>query len=130
MIMVTSSIDQEQMKAIEAGADDFIPKPFDQDELLARVRSLLRIKRYHDTIKAQAAELAELNRTLEERVQAQVERARAPRAAAALPVAAARRRDRLGGRRADPRSHRREITVFFATCAASPPSRRRPSPKR
>jgi adenylate cyclase len=40
---------------------------------LTRVRSLLRIKRYHDTIKAQAAELQELNRTLEERVQRQVE---------------------------------------------------------
>jgi DNA-binding response OmpR family regulator len=68
VIMVTSSIGQEKTKAIEAGADDFIPKPFNHDELLTRVRSLLRIKRYHDTIKAQAAELAELNRTLEERV--------------------------------------------------------------
>ena len=45
------------MAAIEAGADDFIAKPFDQAELLARVRSLLRIKQYHDTIEAQAAEL-------------------------------------------------------------------------
>ena len=65
VIMVTSSIGQEKKMAIEAGADDFIPKPLDHDELLARVRSLLRIKRYHDTIK-------ELNRTLEERVEAQV----------------------------------------------------------
>jgi DNA-binding response OmpR family regulator len=73
VIMVTSSIGQEKTKAIEAGADDFIPKPFNHDELLTRVRSLLRIKRYHDTIKAQAAELAELNRTLEERVSRQVE---------------------------------------------------------
>ena len=72
VIMVTSSVGQEKTKAIEAGADDFIAKPFNQDELLARVRSLVRIKRYHDTIKAQAAELAELNRTLEERVQTQV----------------------------------------------------------
>ena len=73
VIMVTSSIGQEKTKAIEAGADDFIPKPFNHDELLTRVRSLLRIKRYHDTIKTQAAELAELNRTLEERVHSQVE---------------------------------------------------------
>jgi adenylate cyclase len=73
VIMVTSSIGREKVKAIEAGADDFILKPFDNHELLTRVRSLLRIKRYHDTIKAQAAELQELNRTLEERVQRQVE---------------------------------------------------------
>ena len=73
VIMVTSSIGQEKTKAIAAGADDFIPKPFNHEELLTRVRSLLRIKRYHDTIKAQAAELAELNRTLEERVHSQVE---------------------------------------------------------
>jgi adenylate cyclase len=68
VIMVTSSLGQEKTLAIEAGADDFIPKPSNHDELLARVRSLLRIKRYHDTIKAQAAELAALNRTLAERV--------------------------------------------------------------
>ncbi len=81
VIMVTSSIGQEKTKAIEAGADDFIPKPFNHDELLTRVRSLLRIKRYHDTIKAQAAELAELNRTLESRAQngRQIEELRASR---------------------------------------------------
>jgi adenylate cyclase len=73
VIMVTSSIGPEKTKAIEAGADDFVPKPFNHDELLTRVRSLLRIKRYHDTIKAQAAELSDLNRTLEERVTSQVE---------------------------------------------------------
>src|ERR687888_786696 len=73
VIMVTSSIGPEKTKAIEAGADDFIPKPFNHDELLTRVKSLLRIKRYHDTIKAQAAELRELNQTLEERVKSQVE---------------------------------------------------------
>ena len=38
------------------------PSRFDQAELLAAVRSLLRIKRYHDTIEGQAAELAEWNR--------------------------------------------------------------------
>ena len=58
--MITASGDEQKLAAIEAGADDFIPKPFDQAELLARVRSLLRIKRYHDTIETQAAELAEL----------------------------------------------------------------------
>ncbi len=73
VVMITASGDQEKVLAIEAGADDFIAKPFDQAELLARVASLLRVKHYHDTIERQAAELAEWNRELEERVAAQVE---------------------------------------------------------
>jgi adenylate cyclase len=72
VVMVTAST-TEKTKAIQAGADDLIGKPFDQDELLARVRSLLRIKRFHDTIRTQAAELTDLNRTLEERVDSQVQ---------------------------------------------------------
>ena len=72
VVMITASGDQERLLAISAGADDFVTKPFDQAELVARVRSLLRIKRYHDTIEGQAAELAEWNRTLEQRVQEQV----------------------------------------------------------
>jgi adenylate cyclase len=72
VVMITASGEQEKVAAIEAGADDFIAKPFEQSELLARVRSLLRIKRYHDTIEAQAAELADWNRQLERRVEEQV----------------------------------------------------------
>jgi adenylate cyclase len=66
VVMITASGEQEKVSAIEAGADDFIPKPFNQAELLARVKSLVRIKRYQD-------ELAEWNRTLEERVREQVD---------------------------------------------------------
>jgi adenylate cyclase len=73
VVMITASGDQEKLRAIEVGADDFVTKPFDQAELLARVGSLVRIKRYHDTIEGQAAELAEWSRTLEQRVQQQVE---------------------------------------------------------
>jgi class 3 adenylate cyclase len=71
--MITASGDQEKLHAIEAGADDFVAKPFDRAELLARARSLVRIKRYHDTIERQAAELAGWNRELEQRVQSQVD---------------------------------------------------------
>ena len=73
VIMLTASEGSEKTRSIEAGADDFIPKPFNRDELLTRIRSLLRIKRYHDTIKAQAVELRDLNLTLEKRVRAQLD---------------------------------------------------------
>jgi class 3 adenylate cyclase len=73
VVMVTSSDSEIRVDAITAGADDFVAKPFNQQELLARVRSLVRIKRYHDTIEAQRAELAEWNKTLAARVESQVE---------------------------------------------------------
>jgi DNA-binding response OmpR family regulator len=114
VIMVTSSAGEEKTKAIEAGADDFITKPFNHAELLTRVRSLLRIKRYHDTIKEQAAELRDLNRTLEERVQAQVEelerlgrlrRFLSPQLAQALVSS---------GDDSILQSHRRQVAMLFA----------------
>jgi class 3 adenylate cyclase/CheY-like chemotaxis protein len=73
VVMVTASGSEQKLRAIEAGADDFVTKPFEQAELLARVRSLVRLKRYHDTIEAQAAELADWNRELEAKVADQVE---------------------------------------------------------
>jgi class 3 adenylate cyclase/CheY-like chemotaxis protein len=73
VIMITAFGGEEKIRAIESGADDFVNKPFDQAELLARVRSLVRVKRYHDTIENQAAELARWNRELERRVQDQIE---------------------------------------------------------
>ncbi|UCE63457.1 MAG: hybrid sensor histidine kinase/response regulator [Nitrospirota bacterium] len=59
---------QEKVKGIEAGADDFLSKPINKAELLARVRSLLRIKELHDMAQSQAAHLAEWNRELEMRL--------------------------------------------------------------
>lgn len=72
VLMITAGGGQQKVEALGAGADDFIAKPFDRGELLARVRSLLRIARYQETVVAQAAELARLNRTLEDRIAAQV----------------------------------------------------------
>ncbi len=59
IVTITASGGEEKRESLEAGADDFIPKPFDKTELLARVRSLLRLKTYHDTIERQKDELAE-----------------------------------------------------------------------
>ncbi len=57
IVMVTASGNAERVQALEAGADDFMAKPIDQVELVARVRSLLRLKQYHDTIERQRGEL-------------------------------------------------------------------------
>jgi adenylate cyclase len=73
VIMITASGDQEKLKALDAGADDFVMKPFDRAELTAKIRSLLRIKEYQDQINTQKVQLEELNRTLEQRVAEQVQ---------------------------------------------------------
>ena len=114
VVMVTA-LDpaQERVKGLEAGADDFLSKPINQPELLARVRSLLRIKEFHDQVQAQAHELANWNRTLELRVaegvrqiehMGQLKRFLSPQIAELIVNSATD----------DPlKSHRREITVVF-----------------
>jgi DNA-binding response OmpR family regulator len=73
VVMVTAlDPSQERTKGIEAGADDFLGKPVNQQELLARVSSLLRVKEYYDTTQDQKAELAEWNKKLESRVEEQL----------------------------------------------------------
>lgn len=73
VVMVTASGTQQRLRALEVGADDFITKPFDQAELIARVRSLARVKRLHTTVVEQATALERWNAELESRVAAQVE---------------------------------------------------------
>jgi class 3 adenylate cyclase/CheY-like chemotaxis protein len=113
VIMITASGSQERIRATESGADDFVVKPFDQAELLARLRSLMRIKRYHDTIEAQAAELAGWNRELEARVAEQVQHidriSRLKRFLSPQVVELVT----ASGDESFLESHRREITVVF-----------------
>ena len=113
VIMLTASEGAEKTRSIEAGADDFITKPFNRDELLTRIRSLLRIKRYHDTIKSQAVELRDLNLTLEKRVRTQLEqlerlqrlrRFLSPQLADAIVSS---------GDESILRSHRRQVAMIF-----------------
>ena len=114
-IVLVTALDPatERAKGLEAGADDFLGKPVNQAELLARVKSLLRIKTLYDEVRRQKAELAEWNRSLEQRVAdgvrelervGRLKRFFSPQLAEAI----------VGGGADDPlKSHRREITVVF-----------------
>lgn len=67
IVMVTALREREhRLRALEAGADDFISKPVDQTELFLRVKSLLRIKTYHDDLRRSYSELEEMNARLRE----------------------------------------------------------------
>jgi adenylate cyclase len=111
VVMITASGSEQRLAALESGADDFVTKPFDQSELLARVKSLARIKRYHDTIRQQADELAEWNAELETRVARQVaELERTNRLRHFLSPQLA---DLVVGDESLLGSHRREIVVLF-----------------
>ena len=114
VVMITAlDAPEERVKGIEAGADDFLSKPVNPPELLARVRSLLRIRRLYETVQRQAQQLAAWNRTLEARVGEQVahveklqrlKRFFSPQLAELI----------LAGGADDPlESHRRDITVVF-----------------
>jgi class 3 adenylate cyclase/CheY-like chemotaxis protein len=111
ILMVTASGDRDKVNALELGVDDFIAKPFDNAELLARVRSLLRIHSYREKIEAQSAELADLNRTLESRVSEQVDEiARISRLKRFLSPQVT---EVILSDEVLLESHRREITVVF-----------------
>ena len=114
VIMVTA-LDpaSERVKGIEAGADDFLSKPISQPELLARVKSLLRVKSLQERVLHQAEELSAWNSRLEERVReqvAQIERLSRLKRFVSPKIGELI----LAGDVEDPlQTHRREITVVF-----------------
>jgi class 3 adenylate cyclase/CheY-like chemotaxis protein len=111
VVMITASGSEQRLVALQSGADDFVMKPFDQAELLARVASLARIKRYHDTVLRQADELAQWNTELENRVAQQLEELeRASRLRRFLSPQLA---ELVVGDENLLQSHRREIVVVF-----------------
>jgi class 3 adenylate cyclase len=106
-VILVTSLDplQERVNGIDAGADDFLSKPVNWDELFARVRSLLRIKRLQDEVKS-------WNAKLEERVReqvAQLEQLGRLKRFFSRPVAEAI----VAGGEDILEPHRREITAVF-----------------
>ncbi|HZN52500.1 MAG TPA: response regulator [Methylomirabilota bacterium] len=114
IVLVTAMTEAKDIVAgLEAGADEYLTKPVDHAALSARVRSMLRIKALHDTVTAQADEIARWNATLERRVAdqvSQIEQMSRLKRFFSPPLADAI----LAGGAADPlRPHRREISVVF-----------------
>ena len=69
VIITALDSEDEKLNAFEAGADDFIIKPYSSIVLLARVRSLLRIKKLHDDVESRNRLLRQvLNRYVAEDV--------------------------------------------------------------
>jgi len=73
-VIMISAVDEVDsvIRCIGAGADDYLSKPFNPTLLRARVGASLERKQLHDQVVAQAADLAEWNRTLEKRVSDQL----------------------------------------------------------
>jgi adenylate cyclase len=121
IIMVTARAESKDVvAALDAGGDEYLTKPVDHAALIARVKSMLRIKSLHDTVQAQtrrlegqAGELADWNQRLERRVAeqlAELDRVRrlkrffSPQLAELI----------VAGGTEDPlKTHRREVTVVF-----------------
>ena len=114
-VLMISALDEMQsvVRCIQLGAEDYLSKPFDPVLLQARIGACLEKKRLRDQEVRHVQELAEWNRTLEQRVQEQVgqverlgrlKRFFSPQLAELI----------VGGGADDPlRTHRREITVVF-----------------
>jgi adenylate cyclase len=116
VILVTAKADtRDVVTGLEAGGDDYLTKPFEQAALVARVRSMLRIKELHDKVQAQSEQLSGWNQLLEKRVAEQLaeierisrlQRFLAPQVAKMIASSDASEAQLAS-------SHRREITVVF-----------------
>jgi adenylate cyclase len=121
IIMVTAKAESKDVVAgLEAGGDEYLTKPVDHAALVARVKSMLRIKDLHDTVcdqaarlEEQSAQLSEWNRTLKDKVAEQLaELERVGRLKRFLSPQLAEIIVSSGDEKVL-ESHRREVTVVF-----------------
>jgi putative two-component system response regulator len=66
ILLTSASTIDHRVRGLDVGADDYIAKPFNSEELLSRIRSALRIKGLHNELQADKAELSRLYRELED----------------------------------------------------------------
>ena len=121
IIMVTAKADSKDIVAgLEAGSDEYLTKPVDHAALVARVKSMLRVKALHDTVleqsaklEAQSVQLAEWNRTLEQEVAEQL--AKLQQVGRLKRFLSPQLVDLItsSGEEGLLESHRREVTVVF-----------------
>ena len=114
IVLVTAKVDSKDVVAgLEAGADEYLTKPVDQAALVARIKSMLRVKELTDQVRAQAADLASWNCTLEDRVARQLKQIeRMDRLRRFLPLQVAEL-ILSSGDDSVLDSHRRDVTVVF-----------------
>lgn len=68
VVLITGLSDREsRIAGIDAGADDFVNKPFDVEELKARIRSLVRLKQFTDDLDSAESVIMSLSETVEAR---------------------------------------------------------------
>ena len=104
---------EARVESLDAGADDYLAKPFDEQELLARIRNLLHARSQERELAALNRRLAEWNKTLEDRVREQV--AQLERLGRLRRCFSPQLADLIvAGGADDPlKSHRRELAVVF-----------------
>jgi response regulator RpfG family c-di-GMP phosphodiesterase len=130
IILVTAKSDpKDVVAALEAGGDEYLTKPVDHASLVARVKSMLRIKSLHDQVQEQAAQLQEWNRTLEQRVADQL--AQMERLGRLKRFFSPQLAERSSpGRTIRSRATGARSRWCFWICAGSPRLRKPPSPRR
>ncbi|WP_457108158.1 adenylate/guanylate cyclase domain-containing protein [Methylobacterium sp. P5_C11] len=122
VVLLTARVEtRDVVEGLDAGADEYLTKPYEHAALMARVRSMLRLKALTDTVRAQARELedqksalAEANRDLESQVAvkaAELQRIGRLRRFLSPQIANLVAADRDDHALLQP--HRREITVVF-----------------